>query len=55
MESYLSKEFIVSENANTRPSQGFRDIETGVMGFGSGRSSGKVPGMVSSIKDRGDR
>jgi hypothetical protein len=55
MESYLSKEIIVSENANTRRSQGFRNIETGVMRFGCCRSIGEAPGMVSSINDRRDR
>lgn len=55
MESYLSKEFIVYENANTRRSQGFSDIETGVMRFDSGRSIGETSGMVSSINDRRDR
>ena len=55
MELYLSEEVIVNENANTRCSQGFRDIKTGVMRFGSCRSLGEAPGMVSSINDRRDR
>ena len=55
IESYLSKEFIVNKNANTSRSQGFRDIKTGVMRFGSCRSIGEAPGMVSSINDSRDR